>query len=217
MRGIFPRIERGVGALNPGKVLRVALFTLCGENYHVAAEFPHQLGLMGFVRVIFQNLIYCTGAQARDYRHWLKNSFGQDAPHLDPWISDEAEPWTAHLPEVAKNIQANIAAGNYPIEVKLFPDEINAENITSWFDASIHLKKDRSACLMPFRHLQIQHDGNVHFCVDFNDFTLGNIRDSSITELFHNERARRFRAEGPACNALCARCPWYYNECLVRA
>lgn len=211
---LFEKIERGLAQIDSAKLMSVALFTLCADNYQAATDFPHVASRLGFERVIFQNLIYCTQAQSSTYRHWLKNSFDQDAPHLGPWISDEAEPWTAHLSEVAKILQANLDAGNYPIEVKLYPGEINAGNIAQWFDSSIHLKKDRSACLMPFRHLQINHDGNVHFCVDFNDFTLGNIRDSSITDLFHNERARRFRAEGPTCNSLCARCPWYYNESL---
>jgi MoaA/NifB/PqqE/SkfB family radical SAM enzyme len=212
-KGIFPRILRGLAGLDPA-VMRVCLFTLCGENYQEAVAFPFQLGPLGFNRVIYQNLIYCTSGQAADYRRWMHESFGQEAPRLTSWISDTPEPWMSELPRVASELQANICAGVYPLEVQLKPGELNAENILHWYDSSLHLKKDRSPCLMPFRHLQINHDGIAHFCVDFNDFSLGNIKDQSLLDLFNNDRARRFREEGPTCNSLCARCPWYYNDSL---
>lgn len=213
-RGIFQKIGRGLAALDSARILRVCLFTLCGDNLHVAAGFPHQLATMGFDRVIFQNLIYCTSGQATDYRHWMKNSFGQEAPRLGSWISDTVEPWVEDLPEVVERLHSAAEAGLYPIGVDLCPGELRTSNVVQWYDSSVHLKKDRSPCLMPFHHLQINHDGNAHFCVDFNDFTLGNVREHSISELFHSGRADRFRAEGPACNSLCSRCPWYYNESL---
>jgi len=122
------------------------------------------------------------------------------------------EPWVQDLPGVVESLRAAAQAGLYPIEVEFCPDELSASNIARWHDSSAHLKKDRSPCLMPFRHLQINYDGNAHFCVDFNDFTLGNARRQSIGELFHNAGADRFRAEGPICNSLSASCLWYYNE-----
>jgi MoaA/NifB/PqqE/SkfB family radical SAM enzyme len=212
-RGIIPRIERGLAGIDR-HIMRVCLFTLCSENYREAVAFPHRLGPLGFDRVIFQNLIYCTSGQATDYRRWLRESFEQEAPRLTSWISDTPEPWMSELPGVVAELESNIKAGIYPLEVRLFPDEVNAANIPQWYDSSIHLKKDRSPCRMPFRHLQINHDGIAHFCVDFNDFSLGNIKDQSLLGLFNNDRARRFREEGPTCNSLCARCPWYYNDTL---
>ncbi len=206
---LFEKIEHGISRID-SKVLRVVLFTLCGENYHAAADFPFLAARLGFDQVIFQNLIYCTPAQARDYRQWLKTSFGQDAPHLASWICEEAEAWTARLPEVTARLQTE----HYPIPVEIYPSEIHANNITQWFDALVSLKIGTAPCLMPYRHLHINHDGNAHFCVDFNDFTLGNIRSCSISELFNNDLARRFREESPKCNTLCARCPWYYNKTL---
>lgn len=207
MDGLFGKVGRGMARIYP-KLSRVAMFTICGENWHLAVDFPFTAARMGFGQVLFQNLIYCTPVQARNYRNWLKTSFGQDAPRLESWITEGAEPWVQRLPEVAARIQG----GDYPVNVSIFPNEINAGNITQWFDASVHLKGDNSSCLMPMRHLQVAHDGEVHFCVDFNDFTLGNIRESSLKDLFLGDRARRFRAESPVCNALCARCPWFYNR-----
>ena len=213
--GIYPKIKRGMATLDPKRVKRICLFTLCGDNYHVAAEFPHQLEAMGFEQVIYQNLIFCNSEQAADYRHWMKTSFGQEAPKLSSWISDTVEPWVEQLNEVRKTLQTEAQAGRYPIEVELYPNDLNTSNIAQWYNASIPLKKNPSPCLLPFRHLQVNHDGNTHFCVDFNDFSLGNVRESTLFELFHNERAARFRAEGATCNSLCARCPWYYNQSLA--
>lgn len=214
-KGIWPRIERGLAGLDRAKVMRVCLFTLCGENWREAVAFPHRLGPLGFDRVIYQNLIYCTSRQADDYRRWMRESFAQEAPRLYSWISDASEPWVSELPSVVEELEANIRAGVYPLEVQLYPGELNAGNIAQWYDSSVHVKKTNLPCAMPFRHLQINHDGQAHFCVDFNDFTLGNVREHSVLELFTNDRASRFRAEGATCNSLCARCPWYYNESLA--
>jgi radical SAM protein with 4Fe4S-binding SPASM domain len=39
----------------------------------------------------------------------------------------------------------------------------------------------------------VQPDGNVNFCVDFPDYSIGNVADSTLHQMWHSERARRFR------------------------
>ena len=41
--------------------------------------------------------------------------------------------------------------------------------------------------------VDIQPNGDVNFCVDFPDYLLGNVRESTISELWNSERAVRFR------------------------
>ena len=42
--------------------------------------------------------------------------------------------------------------------------------------------------------LDIQPDGEANFCVDFPDYSIGNVRLSSIEALWNGERAERLRA-----------------------
>jgi radical SAM protein with 4Fe4S-binding SPASM domain len=55
--------------------------------------------------------------------------------------------------------------------------------------------------------IDIQPNGEANFCVDFPDYSIGNVRDSSIGEIWNSSRAQRFRdyrREKPL--AVCHRC-----------
>ena len=41
--------------------------------------------------------------------------------------------------------------------------------------------------------MDVQPDGEANFCVDFPDYSFGNVRSSTIKELWNGERAARFR------------------------
>ncbi|MDD5067910.1 MAG: radical SAM protein [bacterium] len=41
--------------------------------------------------------------------------------------------------------------------------------------------------------LDVQPDGNVNFCVDFPDYAIGNVAESTLHQIWHSDRARRFR------------------------
>jgi MoaA/NifB/PqqE/SkfB family radical SAM enzyme len=75
-----------------------------------------------------------------------------------------------------------------------------------WFaDAVTPVRTER--CNMVEKYIDIQPNGEANFCIDFPDYTIGNVRDSSIAELWNGERAQAFRAyrrEKPL--AICHRC-----------
>jgi len=41
--------------------------------------------------------------------------------------------------------------------------------------------------------IDIQPDGRANFCVDFPDFSFGNVKDATLAQLWNNEQAERFR------------------------
>ena len=49
-------------------------------------------------------------------------------------------------------------------------------------------------CANVERLIDIQPDGSANFCVDFVDYSSGNVRDSSIAAVWNSEAAERFRA-----------------------
>ncbi|MFP4618968.1 MAG: radical SAM protein [Spirochaetaceae bacterium] len=51
----------------------------------------------------------------------------------------------------------------------------------------------RDQCSVPWFQVNIDYNGDVHFCADYPDYILGNIKDQSIMEIFNNERAQKFR------------------------
>ena len=122
-------------------------------------------------------------------------------------MTDKFGEWINKLPKVIAEIENR----KYPIEVELFPYELNSNNIFDWFNSQVELKDESIQCMMPYRHLHINPDGNAHFCVDFNDFILGNVIGEGVYKLFYGEKAGKFRR---ACNSLCRRCPWFYSKSI---
>ena len=206
-KGIYKKIIAGINKLDPSKVEIVNLLTICEENIDELVEFPVELNKIGFSKTIYQNLIYCSTTQAELYTKWLKKDFKQAAKKLMPWVTDKFGEWINKLPAIITEMENR----QYPIEVELFPYEINNNNILDWFKPQIELKDESIKCIMPYRHLHINPDGNAHFCVDFNDFILGNVVDEGVYKLFYSKKAEKFR-EG--CNSLCKRCPWFYNNLI---
>ncbi len=51
----------------------------------------------------------------------------------------------------------------------------------------------RKRCSVPWGQANIDYNGNVHFCADYPDYVLGNIKEKPFFEIYNGERAQRFR------------------------
>jgi MoaA/NifB/PqqE/SkfB family radical SAM enzyme len=56
-------------------------------------------------------------------------------------------------------------------------------------DTTVH----QARCNNIWGLLDVQPDGNVNFCVDFPDYAIGNVMESTLHQIWHSDRARRFR------------------------
>jgi MoaA/NifB/PqqE/SkfB family radical SAM enzyme len=51
----------------------------------------------------------------------------------------------------------------------------------------------RNHCVVPWCQLNVNYNGDVHFCADYPDYILGNIKDQPIKEIYNGDRANLFR------------------------
>ncbi|MDR2965144.1 MAG: radical SAM protein [Treponema sp.] len=51
----------------------------------------------------------------------------------------------------------------------------------------------RNHCVVPWCQLNVNYNGDVHFCADYPDYILGNITEQPIKEIYNGERANLFR------------------------
>ena len=51
----------------------------------------------------------------------------------------------------------------------------------------------RSHCVVPWCQVNVNYNGDVHFCADYPDYILGNITEQPIKEILNGDRANRFR------------------------
>jgi radical SAM protein with 4Fe4S-binding SPASM domain len=68
---------------------------------------------------------------------------------------------------------------------------LNPEKIATYYgDLEVPV---RTRCSVPWSQANIDYDGDVHFCADYPDYTLGNIKEQGFFEIFNGNRAVRFR------------------------
>ena len=68
---------------------------------------------------------------------------------------------------------------------------LNPEKINTYYgDLEVPV---RTRCSVPWSQANIDYDGGVHFCADYPDYKLGNIKDEKFFDIFNGERARKFR------------------------
>jgi MoaA/NifB/PqqE/SkfB family radical SAM enzyme len=51
----------------------------------------------------------------------------------------------------------------------------------------------RNHCIVPWCQTNINYNGDVHFCADYPDYILGNIKEQPFSEIYNGERANKFR------------------------
>ncbi len=61
-------------------------------------------------------------------------------------------------------------------------------------------------CREPYWHLHVGSGGETGFCTDFTHYTLGNVHDHSLYEIFLGEAAEQFRKIGRI--VFCNHCAW---------
>lgn len=68
-------------------------------------------------------------------------------------------------------------------------------------------------CLAPYKHLHITWNGEVNFCTDFYDYSIGNVKNENIYDIFTGEKAEVLRNR-VRCGGYdnCNHCSWRNNS-----
>jgi radical SAM protein with 4Fe4S-binding SPASM domain len=75
--------------------------------------------------------------------------------------------------------------------------------------------RTKNRCFAPFYGAVIKPNGDVRFCPDewIDDYTIGNIRDDTLENIWNNKKARYFRSVIFRHKSFtgCKRCSWMYS------
>lgn len=119
------------------------------------------------------------------------------------WVSRDFENLSAQLRELERR-----SASPFAPAVNIMPRLTEREDLRSYYtDHTNAFGFDR--CISIFRAVELDSNGNMSPCRDYHDYIVGNVRESTITELWNNAAYRKFRSslarEGlmPACTRCC--------------
>jgi MoaA/NifB/PqqE/SkfB family radical SAM enzyme len=193
VKGTFQRISEGVAAIHSeedrqGKKISLSLnFTICAESYQHMATLPDIARDMGISVVCIVPYYYIPESVGRAYEMELQEHFNCPAYS---WIGFHHETSGVDFETFQKQLhqyQANLG------EVYSYPYmAFKEQDYRQWFaDATTPVWPQH--CSNVERLIDIQPDGSANFCVDFPDYSFGNVKESSLEHLWNSEAAERFR------------------------
>jgi MoaA/NifB/PqqE/SkfB family radical SAM enzyme len=204
--GTFKKLKAGVAkiaeleATSENKISRSICFTISQYNYRSLGIMPDVVRSLGLGSIAIVPYYYFPEKVGHQYEQEL-HSLGCQAYS---WVGFHHEDSGVDFAEFQKQLrQYQTSLGdvyNYPY----LP--LDEDQFKTWFtDARAQVGPVH--CQNIEKLIDIQPDGSANFCVDFIDYSFGNVKEASIEQLWNGERAeqfREFRRKQPL--AVCYRC-----------
>ena len=204
--GTFKRIKEGLARLSEletqgeNKISRSICFTISQYNYRSLEFMPEVARSLGLGAITIVPYYYFPESAGRSYDGQL-HRLGSNAFTWEGFHHEESGVDFDEFQRQYHRYLANLGAvHDYPYM------PLDEEQYRAWFRDS-QIPVGHLHCLNIEKLIDIQPDGSANFCVDFVDYSFGNVREASIEELWNWERAERFRQyRRKHALAVCQRC-----------
>ncbi len=207
MKGCFAKIKEGIRLINEleknnsHKISKSICFTISKYSYKGLGKMPDVARSLSIGTISIVPYYYVPEETGKKYERELKEKLGCSAfswhgfHHEDSGIDfnvfkEELQKYTANLGEIY----------SYPYM------EMSEDNYKTWF-SDVLSPIGSAHCGNIEKLIDIQPHGEANFCVDFPDYVIGNIKESTIQEIWNSTKAnhfREYRREKPL--AVCYRC-----------
>jgi MoaA/NifB/PqqE/SkfB family radical SAM enzyme len=193
VKGTFARVREGLQELekhakNYGYKIPIGITcTLSADNYQALGGMPDVIRSLGLGVICIVPYYYFPEEQGLAYEKLMREEFNCEAYSWRGFHHEgsgvDVELFLAQLEEFKSKLGE---LQSYPYMA--FTDDEYREWYSS-SDTTIH----QARCNNIWGLLDVQPDGNVNFCVDFPDYAIGNVAESTLHQLWHSDMARKFR------------------------
>ena len=207
VKGSFQKIKAAIAALiseekiRSNKLSKSICFTISPYSYKGLGEMPDVARGMGISSINIVPYYYFPTAVGEKYEEELSEHFNCSAFSWRGFHHDESGIDLSIFREEYRKYLASLR------EIVDFPYmKLTEEEYDVWFSDPL-TPVGALACHNVERLIDIQPDGEANFCVDFPDYSIGNVKHASIEALWNGPRAAQFcsyRREKPL--AICYRC-----------
>jgi len=207
MKGCFRKIQEGVEQLieverSTGKnISRSICFTISPYSVSGLGRMPEIARRLSISTLVVVPYNYISNSMGNNYAKELKDYFQTTAFSWPGFHHEESGVKFNEFQKEYEKYNANLnGIRNYPYMV------LSEEEYRNWFkNPGIQIGSPQ--CTNIERLIDIQPDGNANFCVDTPDYSLGNVKDSTIGSVWNSEKAsifREYRRQRPL--SACYRC-----------
>ena len=193
-KGSYDRVMSGFKAINAEKQKQKSKYPLLGivtvvtnKNYMYLEEFAEATREYGLALHMFNLGTYTNDHIVAEQRRFMREKLDTDIDCLDSYNTGYNEGIDGkELHRILQKIHGT-DFGHPMITVPV----LNPEKTHTYYH---ELETPvRNHCVVPWCQTNVNYNGDVHFCADYPDYILGNIRDQSIREIINGDRANKFR------------------------
>ena len=172
---------------NERKISKSICFTISKYSYKGLSEMPAVARSMGIESINIMPYYYFSSDIGIKYEKELKKHLDCKAYSWKGFHHDDSGIDPDIFREQFRKYQANLG------EIENFPFmPLKEDEYITWFSDPL-TPVTPLTCMNVERLIDIQPDGEANFCVDFPDYCIGNVKESSIKEIWNSPEAERFR------------------------
>ena len=207
VKGCFKKIKENIMLLNElendsnHKISKSICFTISPYSYRGLGEMPDIARSMSIPTINIVPYYYVSAQIGEKYEKELNGYFNCQTFSWKGFHHDDSGiDFNIFNNEYKKYIRNLNGIYNFPYM------DFNQDDYRKWFTDPSTLVGS-SSCMNIEDLIDIQPNGDANFCVDFPDYCIGNVKDSSIKEIWNSPEAsqfRSFRRKKPL--SICYRC-----------
>ncbi len=206
-KGCYQEIKENIALLNDleknsdHKISKSICFTISKYSYKGLGQMPDVAREMSILSINIVPYYYFPADIGKKYEAELKQNFNCQAFSWKGFHHDNSGiDFNIFRAEYRKYL-ANLGQESNFLYMDLKEDDYRV-----WFEDPL-MPVGSVTCMNIEKLIDIQPDGEANFCVDFPDYSIGNVQDASIKEIWNSPRAAQFRSyrrDNPL--AVCYRC-----------
>jgi radical SAM protein with 4Fe4S-binding SPASM domain len=193
-KGTYRRVEESFEALNREKKRQGSrrpylgmVTTISNLNYRHLEQTVLDARKFGLSWHMINLGTYTDKAAVERQQRFMKKTFGIEVNSMRGFLNGYNEGIDgAEFAEILARVQ-RLDCG-YPVITVPVERADRIERYYTDFGASPH-----HYCICPWIHVDIDYNGDVHFCIDYPEYTIGNIREGRLLDIFNSEKAKAFR------------------------
>jgi radical SAM protein with 4Fe4S-binding SPASM domain len=191
--GCFKKLQEGLALLDeleknsPNKISRSICFTISPYSLFGLGAMPNVARQLSIKTLVIVPYNYITGTLGALYQKELREEFGCAAFSWQGFHHDSSGVDVLEFNHQIQKYRANLGdIYGYPYLA------LTEAEYRNWFqNATIPVKS--FPCSNAEKLIDIQPNGDANFCVDTPDYRIGNVRESTVQELWNSNRAEKFR------------------------
>ncbi len=171
------------------------VFTITDHSFPYMENIDNTTDELGFEMLLIKHPYFNNTRTGKNYEAMMKRVFQCQATSWQGWVNDKSSIDT----QVVQNSISSLLHKKHKFKLAFFPT-IKVSDIPQYYSTSqdnfyngSKSKNKVQRCIAPWTQTMVYPNGEIVFCNDNPDYILGNVKTERFSDIWNNNRSRRFR------------------------